>query len=580
MLHRHFASAFPFKHDTSMLSQHLAPHSGVSSAHLVVRAAIATLLLTCSAGIAAQSPVQKPIYQAQAVIGQALRSVEMIGNTQISTEVLNQAVQEFLGRTITASDVEEIRSRLSQVYVDHGYLNSGAVFVLPSSPASSDRLQFKIIEGRIQDVRIQGLGRLDDDYIKQRLPITTQVLNMPALREQFQLLLQDPLFERIQSRLLPTGSLGQAILELDVVRKPSYSYSVFVNNYRSPAIGEIVLGASAVVRNLSGRGDALDLQLGKSHGATPYHLAWTTPLSDPRRSVQISLDQGRSSVVEAPLDLVDIQSRTSASELKWNQALVQSLARRVELGIAVSQRRSRSSLLGEDFSFSPGEVNGRSSTQVLKLSQEWNERGDSTGLLLRSVLHVGRNSSHNSSPNIEQTDAALTPAVSVNSGVPPRQYWLWNGQVQWLKQLSHWNAQLLLRAQWQWSPMQLISMEKMALGGAATVRGFRESSVLRDQAQMVSVELHKDLFNDAVKAQQITGFIFVDGGRGKNSQGAEKETAQTLSSYGLGLKAHYGAWFADVSIARRLAAPAHLRNQDKTTWQDKGLQLQIGTKFN
>jgi hemolysin activation/secretion protein len=550
------------------------PPDRVSS--ILERTVIVTLLCTYSAGIQAQTPIthyaqsapQSLIYQPQYVIGQPLRAVELIGNTKISTEALNHVIQEFLGRAVSASDVEEMRTRLTKVYVDQGYLNSGALFVLPISPATSERLQFQIIEGRIQDVRIQGLQDLDESYIKQRLPIANEVLNMHTLREQFQLLLQEPLFERIQSRLLPTGTLGEAILELDVVRKPSYSYSVFVNNYRSPAIGEIVLGASAIVRNVSGKGDALDVQVGKSRGATPYHLAWTMPLNDPLRSVQMSFDQGRSSVVEAPLDLVDIHSQTRAWELKWSQALMHTLERRFEMGIALSQRQTQSSLLGEDFSFSPGEVNGRSKTQVLKFSQDWSERGESTGLLLRSVFHFGRNN--------RQENDALFPVTSENVGVPPRQYWVWNGQIQWLKQLSDWNAQFLFRGQWQWSPMHLISMEKMAIGGTATVRGFREGSLLRDQAQIMSLEFHKSLFNDTAKAQQLSGFVFVDGGLGKN----HRETAQTLSSYGIGLKAQYASWFADLSFAKRISVPAQLSRQEKTTWQDKGVQLQFGLKFN
>ncbi|MBY0572910.1 MAG: hypothetical protein K2P84_04470 [Undibacterium sp.] len=508
------------------------------------------------------------VYQPQYVIGLPLRALEFLGNTKISTEALNHVLQDFLGKSISASDVEEMRTRLSKMYVDQGYLNSGAVFVLPSSPSTSDRLQFQIIEGQIQEVRLQGLQGLHERYIKQRLPSTNQVLNMQALREQFQLLLQDPLFERIQSRLLPTGTLGEAILELDVVRKPSYSYSLFANNYRSPAIGEVILGASATVRNLTGNGDAFDVQAGKSHGATPYHLAWTTSLSDPSHSLQISWDQGRSSVVEAPLDLVDIHSQTNALELKWNHVLTQTLSRRIDIGIALNKRQTRSSLLGEDFSFSPGEVNGRSRTQVLKFSQEWSERGETDGLLLRSIFHFGRN-------NLQANEPPSTVGTE-NTAVPPRQYWMWNGQLQWLKQISGWDAQILLRSQWQWSSMSLISMEKMAVGGIATVRGFREGSLLRDQAQMFSVEFHKNLFKDAAKSSQVSAYLFVDDGRGKNHH----EVAQSMSSYGIGLKAQYAAWFADLSFAKRIEVPTHLAHQEKTTWQDKGVQLQLAYKFN
>lgn len=495
----------------------------------------------------------------------SLKTIEVEGNTRIPSQRLLMPVQEFIGKSISASDIEEIRTRLTRVYVDAGYINSGALFMMPNSlanPISEGRLRFKVIEGHLQKIHIQGQQDLNPDYIRKRLYNTNEVLNMHDLREQFQLLLQDPLFDRIQSRLLPTGQLGQAVLELDVVRKPAYSYTISTNNYRSPAIGEAVLASSVTVLNLSGWGDTLDAQVGKSSGATPYHLGWSFPLYDGRQNLQISWDQGRSNVVEAPLDLVDIHSQISALELRWNQNLMNSLARRIDFGFALANKRTRSSLLGEDFSFSPGEVDGRSRTQVVKFTQDWSERAENMGLLVHSAVHVGRNNN---------VDGGAADAQEI----PPRRYWLWNGQIQWLRQLPDWNAQLLLRAQAQWSPMRLIPMEKMVLGGNSTVRGFREGSLLRDQAQVVSVELHKNLFEDAEKRQQFSAFVFVDGGRAKN----HTESSQNLSSYGLGLKVSWNSYFADLVLGKRLHTPKNLGSQKQSTLQDQGIQLQLAYRF-
>ncbi|MFZ6800434.1 ShlB/FhaC/HecB family hemolysin secretion/activation protein [Undibacterium sp. Di24W] len=556
-----FSVAIPYRHCNFRFTH----------AHIFLAAIFCAYGMGASAQVrvdASQLTDLRPLqYIAQFVIEKPLREIDISGNTQIPTVQLQEKLQDFLGKNVSASDVEEMRTRLSRLYIDQGYLNSGALFVMPSTP-QTDSLQFKIIEGRLLEVRAQGLQGLDASYIKRRLPDRSQVLNMNSLREQFQLLLQDPLFERIQSRLLPTGELGQAILELDVLRKPVYSFSVYANNYRSPAIGEAVIGTTAVIRNLSGGGDAFDVQIGKSHGAVPYHIGWTVPFSDPNRSIQISWDHGRSSVVEAPLDLVDIHSQTKAIEFKLSQMLVNTLARRVDLSLAFASKQTRSSLLGEDFSFSPGEINGRSTAQVLKFSQDWSERSEKTGLLARSVFHFGRNNN--------QIDHGFDVSDSDAQLVPPRQYWYWSGQLQWLRQLPDWNAQVVFRSQWQWSPSRLIPMEKMALGGNATVRGFRESSLLRDQGQMLGLEFHKDLFSDAAKALQISGLVFVDLGRGKNYH----ETAQTLSSVGIGVKAQSTSWFADLVVANRSQEPATMSGQKRSTWQDKGVQLQIGYKFN
>ena len=138
------------------------------------------------------------------------------------------------------------------------------------------------------------------------------------------------------------------------------------------------------------------------------------------------------------------------------------------------------------------------------------------------------------------------------------------------------HSQLLVRAQWQWSPSRLIPMEKMAVGGNASVRGYRESQLLRDQAQVLSVEFQRVILSDPQKSQQITALVFVDGGRAKN----HAEQAQSLSSWGIGLKAQYAAWFADVTFAKRLHGPAGVGVSAKQSWQDQGVQLQLSYKFN
>jgi len=240
----------------------------------------------------------------------------------------------------------------------------------------------------------------------------------------------------------------------------------------------------------------------------------------------------------------------------------------VEIGLALANKQTRSSLLGEDFSFSPGEVNGRSKAQVLKFSQDWSERSENSGLLARSVFHFGRNNN--------QVESLIDAVGSDDDLVPPRRYWYWSGQLQWLRQLSDWNAQVVFRGQWQWSPARLVPMEKIALGGNATVRGFRESSLLRDQGQILGLEFHKNFLSDAESKQQISGLVFVDAGYGKNYQ----EAAQTLSSFGIGLKLQSTSWFADLVLAKRMAGAAIMSSQKKSTWQDKGVQLQLGYKFN
>ena len=76
----------------------------------------------------------------------------------------------------------------------------------------------------------------------------------------------------------------------------------------------------------------------------------------------------------------------------------------------------------------------------------------------------------------------------------PRQHYLFGmAKVNYLRPISSWGANFLVRGQWQWNNAKLLPMEKASLGGSATVRGVRESSLLRDQMQLLSFELQRIL---------------------------------------------------------------------------------------
>jgi hemolysin activation/secretion protein len=56
-----------------------------------------------------------------------LRGVRFEGNTVVGTEELVAIAADFVGRLVSAEDLQELRYRLTEAYVNKGYINSGAV---------------------------------------------------------------------------------------------------------------------------------------------------------------------------------------------------------------------------------------------------------------------------------------------------------------------------------------------------------------------------------------------------------------------------------------------------------------------
>jgi len=109
--------------------------------------------------------------------------------------------------------------------------------------------------------------------------------------------------------------------------------------------------------------------------------------------------------------------------------------------------------------------------------------------------------------------------------------------VAWLAQLQYaqrvWeDAQVIIRADIQLSSDKLLALEKFSLGGINTVRGYRENTLVRDQAILLSAELRYPLLENETYGR-IELVPFIDYGKAWNRDSTVKEE---LLGIGIGLK--------------------------------------------
>ncbi|MBV5297646.1 MAG: ShlB/FhaC/HecB family hemolysin secretion/activation protein [Rhodoferax sp.] len=405
-----------------------------------------------------------------------IERVDFCGNTVLTTAELQLIAAPYVRRVVTAAELETLRHALSKAYVDRGYVSSG---VLLPKQIVDGVLVFEVVEGRLSAIRLHGMERLDERYVSRRLaPEKDEPLNMEQLRERFQLLLADPLFSRLNARLSPGVAPGEAILDVDVTRASSSQFSVFANNYRPASIGSESVGVSALVRNLTTQGDVLEASV-----QTPPHrglgtrsaLAWQMPLGFSGTSLNIALERGSSSVIEEPAKLLDIRSSLSSRDIGVSQRLFESLSQKLVIGLNRVSRENRTWLLGEPFSFTPGEPSGVTQESLWRFWQDYSVRSETQVLALRSTLSYGNNSLQ---------DIAGLP----DANGPARQFHLWVGQAQFGRLMMANGAQLIVRATVQHTGDRLLSLDGLALGGVNTVRGYRENQLVRDKGAYFNVE--------------------------------------------------------------------------------------------
>lgn len=203
------------------------------------------------------------------------------------------------------------------------------------------------------------------------------------------------------------------------------------------------------------------------------------------------------------------------------QPFFQTSNREAAVSIGFDHRRNESTLLGQSFNLSPGAVDGEMTVSVLRLAQEWTQRGQEHVLGLRSTFNFGLDV-------LEATDSPV-------SGEPNGRYFSWVGQGQYLQRLFHTQNLLVLRVTGQWTAEPLLGLEQLSVGGMESVRGYRENQLVRDTGISSTVEVRIPVVFDRSGAGIVHLAPFFDAGGAWNVRGASDPAL--ISSVGIGLLA-------------------------------------------
>ncbi|HCT99292.1 MAG TPA: hypothetical protein DF614_04275 [Methylococcaceae bacterium] len=471
------------------------------------------------------------------------------GNTVFDESVLQDMAAPYTSRDVRIDELEALRQHITRYYIEHGYINSGAR-IAPDA-LQHGVLHIDIVEGKLDDVHVHGQGNLREDYIRHRLR-SDEPLNVVQLQEKFQLLLTDPLIAGMKGSLLPSAHSNGSLLDVEITRARPYQVTLFSNNYRPPSIGAEGGGVSAWVSNLTGLGDRLDFTFQGSDGSQLYSGGWRVPLFDDGTQVYFNFTEGDSSVIESAQAL-NINSQVHNIEAGISHPIIDSLRRKLTIGSSFALRQNDTTLLDHSFSLISGVNSGQTQATVVRFYQEHIERMEKQVLALRSTFSVGLD--------------ALGATVQ-NAPYPSSEFFAWLGQGQYAHQLLDNTSQVVLRSNIQLSNHALLPLERMAVGGVNTVRGYRENELVRDEGFNSSIEFHYPLFGELTSAHHLTLMPFMDYGGAWN----QNASATYLHSTGLGLNWKWNQLEAEFYWAHKINAP---QIRQHSNLQDEGIHFQV-----
>jgi hemolysin activation/secretion protein len=153
---------------------------------------------------------------------------------------------------------------------------------------------------------------------------------------------------------------------------------------------------------------------------------------------------------------------------------------------------------------------------------------------------------------------------------PDRRYHLWLGQGQYARRFGETGVQAIVRATVQHTGDRLLSLDALPIGGVATVRGYRENQLIRDNARIFNLEVELPAWRDEARGISATVMPFADYGRGRGRH----QPATTLASAGVAARLSWGRLAATIALARKLEHPAVI-HASRGTLQDHGVHFEL-----
>jgi hemolysin activation/secretion protein len=465
-------------------------------------------------------PPRQPEIEVPPRVRVFVQRVNVVGSTVFPPEMLAKITERYENRYLTQEDLQALRLELTRLYVDQGFVNSGVI--LPDQTIRDGQITYQVIEGSLTELNISGNRWFRTGYLRSRLA-PSEPLNVNELQRQIQLLLDDPRIQRLRVDLKPGLRPGDSVLDVQVEDRQPFRLLLDVNNHQSPSVGAERGIVTLENVNLLGWGDILTLRYGRSDGLDPLlDFRYSVPFTRWDTTASFQYRRNAFSVIDEQFAELDIESESEIFTAGIRQPLYRTPQTAVAVELIGERLEEKTSLLGIPFPLLPGATDeGETVVTALRAALEFVHRTQTQAIALRSRFSLGID--------------ALGATVNSDHDVPDGRFFSWLGQVQWASRLPVLDSQLIVRTDVQLTPDPLLTLEQVAIGGRFTVRGYRENTLVRDNALLASIELRVPLVRNVRWADYLELAPFFDYGRGWSAVGDTPDPID-ISSVGIGLR--------------------------------------------
>lgn len=473
---------------------------------------------------------QNPVDVVESARTFLITDIALVGDRVLTAADRDRIVSPFLGLELGPKRLDLLLRKLTAAYIDRGYVTTRA-YLGPQNLATG-KLEITVVTGTVEQIRI------DDHAEASAWPLTSgeplQLTDIEQTVDQINRLRS----RRAEASIQPGQTPGGSVIVLDTHPDKPWRVSLGTDNYGQTATGVQRRRLGAEWDNLFGLWDSWAVTDVESADAKSQLLAVSVPFGYGTASYAYAHSNSR---VELLSGIVS-RTETSSHTLGWNHVVARSQQFRHALDLTLVLRDTQRRI--DDIALMPQQQ------AVSRIAGNTLWRGQHGALSAELGYSLGLKAfgGDGDAPNLpssaphfefEKWDANLSLAWTLNSALA------------WRTQLSGQTART-----------GLPGADQIYLGGAGSIRGFREGIVAGDCGVMMRNELQwTNALPDTLSARgwRLDPYAFWDTGVARQLSAAAD---QKLSGLGLGARAVWKGVSAEVIWGVPQTAPAGVPRSD------------------
>lgn len=459
-----------------------------------------------------------------------ITDIVLVGERLLSAADRERIVSPFIGLELGPKRLDLLLRKLTAAYMDRGYVTTRA-YLGPQNLATG-KLEITVVTGTVEQIRIDDRAKTSAWPLASGEPL--QLTDIEQTVDQINRLRS----RRAEASIQPGQTPGGSVIVLDTHPDKPWRVSLGTDNYGQTATGVQRRRLGAEWDNLFGLWDSWAVTDVESADAKSQLVAVSVPVGYGTASYAYAHSNSR---VELFSGIVS-RTETSSHTLGWNHVVARSQQFRHALDLTLVLRDTHRHI--DDIALMPQQQ------AVSRLAGNTLWRGQHG--VLSAELGYSRGikafGGDGDTPNLpssaphfefEKWDANMSLAWTLSSALA------------WRTQLSGQTART-----------GLPGADQIYLGGAGSIRGFREGIVAGDRGAMMRNELQwTNALPDTLSARgwRLDPYAFWDTGVARQLSATAD---QKLSGLGLGARAVWKGVSAEVIWGVPQAAPAGIPRSD------------------